>query len=181
MTEGGHPSFFSWQFHARFLPGVIWRRITGRLPRGSSHARYEQIIALVAACAAIGFAIAPAMRGSVVAILIAAAGAIGIAVLVIQSVWSARTGPLTYDAFAVAPLIACIVLGADLGLAAGRGVNVETPMRVGYAAVGAIAGYVVGVGAGLMTQRLGWMAAFFSLITGLATIGLILLAFILLV
>jgi hypothetical protein len=134
------------------------------------------------ACIGLGAMVAQSARnGSAVGMALLGLAAAGVLALVIYSVWEARSYPVVPDAFAIGPFLACVILGVDIGLAAGRGTEITTTTRIAYAAMGFVAGYVLGGLAGFYTQRLGWMAGIFSFFAFAASAGLLLLGYILLV
>jgi hypothetical protein len=177
-------SAFSLEFFARGVPRLLRQRVFGPRPQQSAFVPHVRIGQTLALFACLGLAVASAQsarNGSVVGILLLGIAVAAMLALVIHSAWEARTYPLIPEAFAIGPFIFCLILGIDVGLAAGRGAQVSMTTRIACGVMGMVAGYIVGSLAGLFTQRLGWIAAFISFIALLASAGLILLAVILFV
>lgn len=169
----------SWGYFTRSVPALVRLRVTGPrdpLAPPSAPATAMTLLAMGASLAIVTAAFQSARNGSAAGKLLMAIGGAGALIVLCQSAWSARAAPINPRAFALGTFVACVALGFDIGLAIGRGTNVDTSLRIGYAGLGALAGYLVGGVAGLYTQRLGWLAGFVSVMAFGATLGLILLA-----
>lgn len=174
----------SWGFFTRSVPEMLRRRVFGPRSAASAfvpHVRIGQIIALFACFGLAGVTAQSARSGSVVAMFLLGLAAVGVLALAIHSAWEARQYPVVPQGFAIGPFLASVILGLDVGLAAGRGTDATTTLRIAYAALGVLIGYALGGVVGFHAQRLGWIAGFFSFFAFAASAGLILLAYIFLV
>jgi hypothetical protein len=101
--------------------------------------------------------------------------------LILQSVSSARGDRISYARFRPAVFLFFVVLGASIGLFVGEVAYHSLPLGLTAATIGLVAGYVVGVFAGLWIQRLGWIGIFLDVLAGSAIIGMLLVDLLLLV
>jgi hypothetical protein len=171
------PPFFSLEFHFRFLPGVIWRRRAGkREPRSpfANHFPTELLLVLVACIIAILVGLPASHNGSLVGGIAASLGTIGLIALFVQSVcnqWGRRP---TFDEFLAGVFVFLTLLGGTIGLMIGW-IEHFGGLTWAMAAGGLVVGYLVGIGAGLWGQTLGWIAKQVEGLAFLGCIGLIVL------
>jgi hypothetical protein len=182
------PSPWSADFHLRFLPGVVRRRL-GPAPAGSGFASHGSLVS------GLGFAV------STVVLLFALPGAIGaspdwlsralallaaaaLVALVVLGIRAQRGVAVSYDAFSVGIFTFCIVLGGTAGLwsvlfgaedriAAAQSAGAHGLINLAAVLGGLVAGYAVGVPAGLWAQRLGPLGSLLGALAWPAVIGMI--------
>ena len=153
------PRFFSLEFHFRFLPGVIWRRLRGGSeadrPSFAHHVIIELPVLLVGCCVLLAIGVPLALGAQpVLGWAMAVLGLGGIIFLVIHSILSRPPGRPSFETFHVMVFLFCVLLGLTAGM-------IEAPapwLRLPCAAAGALAGYGLGIFAGLWVEYLGWIA-----------------------
>jgi hypothetical protein len=185
MTQA--PPFWSRDFHLRFLPGVIRRRLRGE-PQPTGFASHGTLYFTLAVFACLAL-IAIGLPGSVgpdpswVARAALLVGVLGLGRAIVASLAAARQSPPTYDAFLVDVFAFCIILGGTIGLW-GAVFGAHAPARSWPTALataaGLVAGYLVGIPAGLGFQRLGQIGTILRVLAWPAVIGLLVTAMVLL-
>jgi len=111
-------------------------------------------------------------KGSVVGGIVGVLGSIGAIALIVQSIYAQRETRPTFEAFRVAAFAFCVVLGLTLGLVAGSGHH-SHGLEACAALAGLMAGYIVGIAAGLWAQYLGWIGIWVELAGGVAALGML--------
>jgi hypothetical protein len=171
------PRFLSIEFHTRFFPAVLGRRIRHRrATSGSPFANhisieYPIMLMLCFVLAALGLPSA-LTKGSIVGGIVGGVGSVGAITLIVQSVYAQLETRPTFAAFRVAAFAFCVMLGLTIGLVAGSGLH-SRALEAGAAVAGLVCGYVVGIGAGLWAQYLGWIGMWVELAAGLAALGML--------
>jgi hypothetical protein len=96
-------------------------------------------------------------------------GLLGLVFLFVQSIASQWRERPSYDGFLVGFFFLFITLGLTSGIYAG---TLRHSFALGLLAgsAGLLAGYLLGIFAGLQFQRLGWMAVLLNILAGLAII-----------
>jgi len=109
-------------------------------------------------------------RGSFIGWLVGGIGAAGILALLINSIFS-RKEPPSYDCFLIGVFFFFVVLGISAGVFVG---TLEHSLSLGLlvGSGGLIAGYLLGILAGLWFQYLGWLASMVNILAGLAVFGM---------
>jgi hypothetical protein len=176
LTDHG-PHFLSLDFHIRFFPAVVWRQVRPSRTTESPFAHhlpieYPLMLALSLMLAFFGVS-SLVLRHSVIGGIVGTLGISGTVALVGQSIWAERGTPLTFEAFRVMVFLFFTILGLTLGSLAGWSASHSRAIEASGAVVGLLAGYALGVAAGLWVQRLGWVAAWFELAAGLAVVGVV--------
>ena len=170
------PPFLSLRFHLQYFPALIWRRIGPRAePRGSAfanHGSVEFVLLFAVAVLAVAIGLPAALQRSAIGIVAAALGVVGIATLLVFSVAAARGTYAGFDGFRVWVFflfpMSAMTAGAFVGSLAHSHVRLLL-----YAAVGLVAGYPLGIGAGLLAQRLGWIAGVLDYLAMLELFGVL--------
>ncbi len=180
MNAKNAPEFFSLEFHARFLPSLLWSRLR---PRERSRTGFapgvDFIITFFVFCILIAIGIPYAIANkSILGWVTGGIGAAGILALLVRSVASSE-GPPSYDDFLIGVFSFFVVLGVTAGIFVG---TLEHSLRLGLMVGlgGLIAGYLLGILAGLWLQYLGWIALLVNGLAGLFVVGMILVDLVLL-
>jgi len=173
------PGFLSAAFHARFFPSVVWRRLRPRAQsNGSAFANHIPIelpiVLLVCLALLLGGLPSAVERGSLVGWTASGLGLLGAAALLVQSVRAQLGTRPTFDAFRLGVFAFFLTLGLTAGLTLGAGLRTGA-LRALAGLGGLAAGYLVGIGAGLWVQYLGWIAAWIELAAGLLALGMVVL------
>lgn len=171
--------FFSLEFHTRFFPALLWRRLRFRERAATSFVSTESYIALVFCFILAVTGIPSAItRHSIIGWVVGGSGLAGILALFTISICS-RRGPLSYDGFLIGILFFLVTLGLTAGIFNG---TLEHSFFIGLlgSVAGLVLGYVLGIFAGLWFQYLGSLAVLLDLLAGLAIIGMIVVDLVLL-
>jgi hypothetical protein len=165
------PKFLSLEFHLRFFPALLWSRLRPQQRQGTGFAPLSPIIIVFACILLVILGIPYAMsHGSVIGWILSGVGLAGIVALFINSIFS-RSGPPSYDGFLAGIFFFFISLGITSGVFIGA---LERSFALGLlaGAGGFVAGYGIGIFAGLWLQYLGWMADLLNGISYLAILGM---------
>ena len=183
----GPPSFFSIDFHLRFLPGVIRRRLFPPKETGTRFGPGPDFLILVGGCALLLVFGLPGALGpepTVVGVLLSLLGGGGLLALAVAGVRSVWGIPPSYEQFAVGVFFFCVAAGASAGLFYSA-LFVARPVvwmalaeshageHLLWALAGAVPGYLLGIPAGLWTQRLGLLATVPAVLAWPGIIGLL--------
>lgn len=166
------PKFLSLEFHTRFFPSLL----RGRLPRGTREvtgfsSTVERYVLFVVCCVLVALGMPSAIsRNSVIGWATGGIGAAGTLALIINSIISCNTPP-SYDRFLTAVFFFFVMLGISAGVFAG---SLQHSLALGLlvGSGGLIAGYLLGILAGLWLQRFGWLASMVNGLAGLAVLGM---------
>ena len=160
------PSIVSIDFHVRFFPRTLWRRLRReKQARTGFSCNFEFLIGL-AACLflmAIGIPMV-STQGSVVGWIVTLPGLAGLLALLITSIhnqWGTRP---SYDEFLPGSFFFFVFLGLTAGLVLGE------PAGKWLGIVGMISGYAVGIAAGLFFQYLGYLSAILDWLFGFGAV-----------
>lgn len=179
------PEFFSLQFHLKFFPALIWNLLSPSKEEYRSpfadHVPVEYVVA-PAVCLiaiAIGF---PVLYGKGawwgwILLVLGAAGFIALLAASIRSVWGERPD---YRDFRPAVFFFFVFLGPTIGLLAGT-IEKSPGLKTAGIAGGLLAGYALGILAGLWVQALGWMGRFLDVLALGGIAGMIILDLVLLI
>jgi len=168
------PKFLSLEFHARFFPGLLrdryLRRVRSETPGTTFTSTTEMTVTLVVCLILAVIGIPSALtRGSIVGWILTALGVGGTVLLVILSVagqWGTRP---TYGDFLGGLFFFFVSLAVPAGVAVGM--ETHSPWLGILAGIaGLLAGYALGILAGLRMQHLGWIATIVNMLAGLAAI-----------
>jgi hypothetical protein len=165
-----NPRFLSLEFHTRFFPALLWDRLRPRERAGTSFTSIIELQILFVICFILLVTGIPAAIGSnsVIGWIAGGLGAAGALALFIHSIVS-RKDPPKYDYFLIGVFFFFVFLGLTAGIFAGS-LNYSLMIGLIVGTVGLIAGYFLGIMAGLWFQYLGWLA---SAINGLAILAII--------
>lgn len=165
MNKDTMPKFLSLKFHTRFFPALLWGRLRPGERAGTSFSSAVEsyvLFVIIFVLLAIGIPLAVSNK-PVIGWVLAGMGAAGTVALLISSIFS-RKEPPSYDNFLIGVFFFFVILGLTAGVFIGTLKHSLTPgMLVG--AAGLVAGYLLGILAGLWFQYLGWVA---SIVNGLA-------------
>jgi len=165
--------FLSIEFHTRFFPALLWSRLK-REEKGvqMGFSPTVELTIAFAVCAVLTLAGLPAAisRKSAIGWVSGGVGAVGILALVIHSISSHREPP-SYDRFLVGVFFFFAVFGISAGIFAGA-LHHSPGIGLFLGAVGLMAGYLLGILAGLWLQYLGWLASIVSGLAGFAAFGI---------
>lgn len=185
------PRFLTVAFHTSFFPSLLMNRIRGHLKpkeeRGTKFVAYglmEIMILLAVSLILIAMGLPAAVsRGSILGWTASGLGMAGIFGLFIFSVCQ-RIGerePASYDQFLIGIFFFFVVLGLTSGIFFGRLEHHSSGLRLLEGVGGLIAGYVIGVLAGLWLQYLGFMSKFLDGLALPAIVGMIVVNLVLLI
>jgi hypothetical protein len=179
MKKEIRPGFFSIEFHTRFFPVLLWRRLRPRKRDGVSFVATESYIAF-AICLVLAMAGIPraVTHRSFIGWVVGGAGLLGVLALFISSICSRREPP-SYDGFLRGIFFFLVTLGITAGLFTGA---LEHSLCLGLlgSAAGLVLGYVLGIFAGLWFQYLGPLAVVLDMLAGLGIVGLMVVDLVLL-
>jgi hypothetical protein len=164
------PEFWSLEFHTRFFPALLRSRLTPRERAGSGFtSSLEKYFLIILSLIFIVFGIPGAiLRHSVIGWIAVAIGFAGIIALIINSIFSRESSP-DYEQFLWGVFFFFVIMGLSAGIFAGS-LNHSLLLGIVIGAAGIIAGYFIGIAAGLWFQYLGWLA---SLVNGMAVFAVI--------
>jgi hypothetical protein len=117
-------------------------------------------------------------RSSIIGWIAVGIGTAGIVALLINSILS-RKEPPSYDCFLPGIFFFFVVLGITSGIFAGT-LEHSLPLGLLVGSGGLIAGYLLGILAGLWFQYLGWLSAMVNALASLAVLGMLLVDLVLL-
>jgi len=174
------PKFLSLEFHARYFPAMLLGRLRlgGRAGTGFP-STFERYIAFVVCLILLALGIPGAVsRSSIIGWIAVGIGTAGIVALLINSILS-RKEPPSYDCFLPGIFFFFVVLGITSGIFAGT-LEHSLPLGLLVGSGGLIAGYLLGILAGLWFQYLGWLSAMVNALASLAVLGMLLVDLVLL-
>lgn len=184
------PPFFSVEFHLRFFPGLIRRIVFPKKDLDGTACRrstgfvsgMDHMIVL-AVCLVSFFAGMPGalQKGSVVGWVFGLAGAVGVIALTVMSIVSQRGIRPSYRDFRILTFTFLVFTALTGGLALAQALHLSYGLRILLGAAGTMAGYFLGIMAGLWVQRLGWISTVVDLLAGLSVFGLVIIDIILLI
>jgi hypothetical protein len=177
------PKFLSVEFHKRFFPALLWARIRLRQQRTrSGFNSYLEIYIVLAVCGVLVALGAPAAlsHGSIAGWITSGLGATGILALTVTSISSRQGEPPSWDDFFTGVFLFFLFLGLTVGIFFSTLEHFHLFPSLALCAAGLIAGYVVGIIAGLWLQYLGWMATVLDLVAATAVLGMLVLDLVLL-
>lgn len=155
------PGFLSLAFHTSFFPGLIRDRLGGHRKQKesydsgfSSNTGYYVVLIICFLLIAVGLPDAISHR-TVIGWVAAGIGAAGIVALLINGIVSCKNPP-SYEYFLTGVFFFFVTLGITTGVFIG---TLEHSLSQGLlaGAGGLIAGYFIGILAGLWFQHLGWL------------------------
>lgn len=167
------PRFLSLEFHTRFFPRFIRDRFRSmrRQREGVSFPPVLEMFLTLAVSfvlALIGVPLA-LNQGSILGWILTVIGVGGIILLFIQSVGSQWGSRPTYDDFLAGIYFLLVSLGIIIGIVIGM--DHHAPVAGVVISIGGfIAGHVIGIGASLQMQRLGWIAVIINMLAGFGAI-----------
>lgn len=167
------PRFLSIEFHVRFFPGLIWSRLRQAERTGTGFSSIFEIYVAFAICVilvAIGIPGALSHK-SVTGWLIGGIGLAGILALLANSIFSHKDAP-SYDRFLTGVFFFFLALGMTAGVLAGK-LNHSLSLGLFSGSGALVAGYLLGIPAGLWLQRLGWFSGVVNGLAWLATFGML--------
>lgn len=145
------PPFLSIRFHLQYFPALIWRRIRPRAeeprPSFANHGSAEYFLIMAVCVIAFVVGLPAALHGSVVGVMAAGLGFIGIAAILIFSVVSVRGTYAGFEDFRIWVFFFFVMLGVTVGIFSGS-LDHSTSKSLLYAAGGLAVGYPIGIGAG---------------------------------
>jgi len=176
------PSIFSFDFHTKFFPQLLWSRSRGKKKeegstRFSHNIEFMMLFVLCLILTAIGVPLA-LRHGSAVGWILGILGIGGILTILIFSILSEIGTKPSFDNFLVWTFFFFIFLGLSIGMFAGNTDHL-LPSILLRGVLGLFFGYFIGILAGLWFQYLGWIASIINSLLGLAIIGMIIVDFVL--
>jgi hypothetical protein len=174
IKEGLSPvaKFLSLNFHTRFFSALLWGRLRPTERTGRNFSSVVELHVLFVICfilLVIGIPIALSNK-LVIGWVVGGIGATGISALLINSIFS-REAPPSYDNFLIGVFFFFVILGLTAGIFAG---SLEHSRSLGLlvGVAGLIAGYLLGILAGLWLQYLGWLASTVNVLAWFAVLGM---------
>ena len=168
------PRFLSLEFHIKFFPDVLRRRLRGKgKEEGVSFTSTLESTILLAVCVVLALVGLPSAltRGSIVGYVLSILGVGGTAALFVLSVASHWGSPPEYDRFAAGVFFFFVALGIFVGIPVGLS-NHSFLFGACVSLAGLVAGYLLGLFSGRQVQCLGWISAIVDMLAGLAAVGL---------
>ena len=179
------PSMLSWEFHARFFPGLLWARLSPKkdVPQGRSFNHDMGLTVMTVACVAL-LAVGVPLAAGPNALLgwpLLVLGLGGLLYLLVNSLAGQKGLQPTYEDFHLWIFFFVLLLGMSGGLFL-TAVDHRPRLVVLAAGLGGLLpGYLAGIMAGLWAQRLGWIADLLNGLAGLAIFGLLIVDMLMLV
>jgi hypothetical protein len=180
-SEGGFsatadpvPKFLYLDFHLRFFPQVLRRRLRGKAKEGGvSFTSTLEATILLAACVVLALIGLPSAitRGSIVGYVFSILGVGGAGTLFVWSVASSWGSPAGYDQFSPGVFFFFVLAGIFVGIPVGLSGH-SFLLGVSLSLAGLVAGYPIGIFSGRQAQRLGWISTIVDMLAGLAAVGL---------
>lgn len=174
MDKINTPRFLSPDFHIRFFPALLRGRLklgertgTGFPSIFEFHIAF--VFCLILLVIGIPFAVS---SNAAFGWAMAGIGAAGILALLIHSI-SSRKDPPSYDCFLIGVFSFFVFLGATAGVFVGT-LHHSLPLGLLVGLGGLIAGYLLGILAGLWFQCLGWLASIVNFAAALVVLGMFL-------
>lgn len=173
MKTDMHPTFLSFEFHTRFFPALLWRGMRPRERGGTSFTSTGVFPILLVFClilllSGIPYALA---HKSIIGWVLGGIGVAGMVFLFINSITSGINSPPTYDGFLKGIFFFFVTLGISAGVFVGT-LNHSLTLGIPACAGGFVAGYLLGIPAGLWLQYLEWVAALLNMLAGLFVLGM---------
>lgn len=167
------PKFLSLEFHTRFFPALLRASLRPRERGGTGFSSVSEFYVLFVVClilVVVGLPIAVSNR-SFVGYAVGGVGLLGVLVLLLNSIFSCKETP-TYDSFLAGVFFFFVVIGLTSGVFVG---TLEHSLTQGVlvGAAGLIAGYILGIWAGVWLQYLGWLAPMVNGLAALAVLGML--------
>lgn len=175
------PSPMSFEFHAHFLPALLYARLRQREKAATgftSTLDFHIALAICVVLAAMGIPSALS-RQSFTGWAIGGIGLAGIVALLLNGVLSHREPP-SYDQFLTGVFFFFPVLGITAGVFTGT-LNDSLIFGLLAGSGGLVAGYLLGIAAGLWFQHLGWLSGIVNGMAWLAILGMFTVDLVLLV
>jgi hypothetical protein len=176
MTDQKIPPFLSLEFHKVFFLRLLRHRLSRQQDRdrGVTFTSTMEMMIILALCVVLAVVGLPAAvgQGSLIGWIIAGIGFAGILSLMVLSITANLGNPPSFHYFLTGTFVFFVAIGTFIGIPTGMSThNVWLGIAVSFG--GLAAGYVVGIGAGLWFQYLGWIA---GIINMLAILGAVIVA-----
>jgi hypothetical protein len=167
------PRFWSLEFHTRYFPALLRMRLTPNERAGSGFTSSLEKYFLFVLCFIIVVLGIPSavLHHSIIGWIAGGIGAAGLAALTINSIFSGKIQP-DYENFLTGIFFFFVLLGLSAGIFAGS-LNHSLLQGIVIGAAGIIAGYFIGIAAGLWFQCMGWLASLLNGIAILACVGIL--------
>jgi len=183
MKTDTHPKILSVEFHTSFLPVLLWNRLSPKRQRARSgfNSSLELYLAFAVCCVLIVLGAPAALsHGSIGGWIASSLGAAGILTMLVNSISSRQVEPPSWNDFLVGIFFFFIFLGLTVGIFFSALEHFHLFPSLVLCAAGFIAGYVVGIIAGLWLQYVGWVATVLNQVAALAVLGMFVLDLVLL-
>ena len=183
MKTDAPPKFLSVEFHTHFFPSLLWGRLRPKQQRTRSgfNSSLELYIVLAVCAVLVAFGVPAALsHGSIAGWIASGLGVAGILALLVNSISSRQGEPLSWDDFLAGIFFFFIFLGLTVGIFFSTLEHFPLFLSLVLCAAGLIAGYVVGIFAGLWLQYVGWMATVLNQVAAPAVLGMLVLDLVLL-
>ncbi len=166
--------FLSIEFHTRFFPALLWSRLK-REEKGvqMGFSPTVELTIAFAVCAALTLAGLPAAisRKSAIGWVSGGVGAVGILALVNPQHILTQGAAILRPISGRCSILLFAVFGTSAGIFAGA-LHHSPGIGLFLGAAGLMAGYLLGILAGLWLQCLGWLASIVNGLAGFATFGI---------
>ena len=178
MDNVSPPGILTFDFHTRFFPQLLRSRIFTEETSGSSTSFTSNLgmtlglfLGLLLATFGIPLAL---QQHSIFGWILLSIGIVGIIFIFLSSLiaeWGIRP---TFDNFLAWTFLFCLFLGFSAGLFLSSVNHASHGIVLGASVLGILAGYGVGIFAGLWLQCLGWISGLLNGLAALLIVGLIL-------
>jgi hypothetical protein len=173
------PHFFSWDFHLRFFPALLWHLLHPKNKRAESifagHISLELPVMVISSIilGIYGFLVAIG-SGSIIGWICGILGLCGFIYLLTDSIRSGKDHKPSFEYFSVSIFLFLTVLGITTGLALGIIYHFSYGVKIITGLAGCITGYIIGTIGGIYVQYLGWMTSLLDFLALAAIAGMIL-------
>jgi hypothetical protein len=177
------PKLMSVAFHTRFFPSLLWSRIRPKQQqtRSGFNSSFELYLVLAGCAVLVALGVPAAMsHGSIAGWMASGLGAAGILAVLANSISSRSGEPLSWDGFLVGIFFFFVFLGLTVGIFVNTLEHFHLFLSLATCTAGLVAGYLVGIIAGLWLQYVGWLATVLNQVAGPAVIGMLVLDMVLL-
>jgi hypothetical protein len=175
MVYDTPPPFFSREFHIRFFLQILKSRLLRKkgVSRGTGFNSTMEMFLGLAVCVVLAIIGIPSAwtQGSIVGWILSIIGVGGIVVLIIISVGSQWGSQPSYDDFLTGVFSYFFCLGLFAGIPVGMEYH-DCWLGIAASLAGLIAGYLLGIVAGLRLQHLGWIAVIINMLAVFGTVVL---------
>ncbi len=172
MTDSPPPKLFSREFHTRFFPQLLKNRLPFRKKEseGTSFTSTTEMFISLVVCVILAIIGIPwAVQKSVIGWILSILGVGGTIVLVVTSFMGQRGEKPSYGDFLIGVFLFFVILDVFAGIPVGMETH-SFWLGLLTSLAGLIAGYFIGILAGLWVQYFGWFAIIINMLAAFGAI-----------